>query len=153
MAFWDEIGRALRGVWDAMSQGSESPPEPVETDADEIQYESPEEFEQSGFGQMRTEPEMPGGAWAYEPYMGPYPDDWDENDIQYWDRVMDGQIFENDDQYDDAQMAFQDGYMTMGLSKDEIENYRDELDEILNYTFSPDWEAHREYWEEISPPG
>lgn len=155
MAFWDEIGRALRGIWDAFSQDQESPPEPVETDESD-QYEEIPEYEQSeiepgySFGQP---PETDEGGFVYEPGLGPYPDEWDPLDIEYFDKSFDGRIFENDDQYDEAQEAFEHGYMTHGMTEYERDYWREELDAIMEGTFQPDWEAHRDYWEEISPPG
>jgi hypothetical protein len=165
VAFWDRIGRALQGFGDWLTRSEERPPEPaespfaeppgpVEEEYDPFYEEPVPEYEQAGFGDFwgTGEERDPDEAFIYL-RDGPYPDNWEAREIEFWNEVAGDRAFENEANYEDAQAAFERGFMTQGLSKEEREYYRSEFLENMDMAYFEDWEDFRDYWEEISPPG
>jgi hypothetical protein len=165
--FFRDLGRALRNAFQTIINPERPlPPEPPQEEPYEPFFggyeEEPPEYEQGGFGgdffgdEPFFGPQEPTpeheGSFTYQPGMGPYPDDWGYLEINFWDRVADGLVFRDDDNYGDAQEAFEQGYMTLGLGQYEREEYRQDFAEYTDMPIFEDWEDFRDYWEEISPP-
>ena len=158
MAFWDNIRRELANLWEILTTGEALPEE-------EPTPEEPEEIEEPGggffgdlFGREEAEEEPSsggyygaddGGYFAYHAVEGPYPEDWGDSEIRFWDRQFDGHFFDNQGQYDRAQPLFYDGYMA---GNDEI-SHEDRVqarDDFLYETYfdAIDWDAFADYYSE-----
>lgn len=157
MAFWQNIGRALQNIWETITH-PESPPPPVEfEDEAEEPYEpgfggydrEPPEYDQGPFGDFfggDVEPESPPeGPFTYHEGDGPYMDDWGIDERRFWDEVLDGQVFEDAEQYRDAQDAFDTGFIDPDVDTDDRSYWRDEFLDIMDM-IDFDWEAFREYY-------
>jgi hypothetical protein len=158
VAFWSNIGRALRSIFDTLSN-PESPPEPVEFE-DDYQYEEPvPEYEQAGIGDFFTsEDERSFEDLSDEPFIyvegqGPYPDEWGASEKEFWDRVAEGLTFRDAQNYEDALEDFEGGYLTPGLSPEARQAYRENFGIDMDMPIFENWDDFRDYWEEISPPG
>lgn len=157
MAFWDRIGRALSSFGDWLTKTEyESPAEPVEYQDVEDYPEDTPAYDQ-GFGDFFTPAEkswdeLPESEFVYERGEGPYPGEWGNNEIHYWDTVADGLVFRDRQNYEDAIEDFEGGYLTPGLSKESREAWRENFAFDMDMPIFDEWEAHREYWDEISPP-
>lgn len=158
MAFWDRIGRALSRIGDYFA-AEERPPEPVQYEDVDEYPESVPEYEQGGFGDFfGDEPEeryiedVPDEPFTYDFGQGPYPDDWGANEKHFWDTVADGLVFKDRENYEDALQDFEGGYLTPGLSPEARDAWRQNFAYDMDMPVFEDWEAFRDYWEEISPP-
>lgn len=158
MPFWRNLGRALQSIWETITT-PESPPEPVEYE-DQADYEEPTpQYEQGDYGFADSFANIFGGederpadeSFVYSPGDGPYPDDWGYAEMDFWDAANDGKSFESPQNYADAQDAFEQGFMTPGLSQEEREAARQEYLIDMDEAYFEDWEDFRDYWEEISP--
>jgi hypothetical protein len=162
MAFWSNIGRALRNVFGTLTN-PESPPEPVEFEDDPIYDEPVPEYEQDfgggGGGDFftsedeRSFEDIPEGPFVYTPGDGPYPGEWGASEKGFWDKVAEGLSFRDADNYNDALEDFEGGYLTPGLSQEAREAYRENFGIDMDMPIFENWDDFRDYWEEISPPG
>ena len=155
MAIWDTIGRELRHLWEILTTGEAQPDEEIGPDDDE---EIPEDEPETGGGFFGDdEPEEPppsggageGGYFTYQPGDGPYPDNWGDAEIRFWDRQMGEHIFDNEAQYDQAQEYFYLGYMAGDdeiSHEDRVQAREDFLDET--YFDAIDWDAFADYYNE-----
>ena len=172
MAFWDNIWRELRNLYETLTTGDTEPEE-------EVVPEEPEEPQEEGgfFGDLfgGDEPEEPstggglfgggeppdepspggyygaddGGYFAYHAGEGPYPEDWGDAEIRFWDRQFDEHFFDDQGQYNRAQPLFYDGYM----AKDDEISHEDRVqarDDFLDETYfdAIDWDAFADYYSE-----
>lgn len=158
MAFWSNIGRALRSIFDTLSN-PESPPEPVEFEDDPLYEEPVPEYEQGDYGDFfTTEDErdfedLPDGPFIYQPGEGPYPGEWGASEKEFWDRVAEGLTFRDAQNYEEALEDFEGGYLTPGISQEARLQYRENFGIDMDMPVFENWDDFRDYWEEISPPG
>lgn len=146
MAFWSDIGRALRGIYETFTG------RPSEEEYEEFEEELPEEEPEEPYVPFGYEDEEPPqqvdeeyGDEAFSYFGdGPYPLDWGEGEETFWDRQMDGYVFTDQGQYDDLQSMFYDAYMRDDISTEDRAAARSEfLDESFISTI--DWDAFHEY--------
>jgi hypothetical protein len=179
VAFWDNIARELRNLWETFrTAGEYQEPEPEEeTEPDEATESpdeggflgdffgggEPEERPETGggfFGGGEPPDESPpsgyygaddGGIFTYEPGEGPYPEYWGSAEERFWDRQMGGHIFDNQTQYDQAQEYFYLGYM----AGDDVISHEDRVqarEDFLDETYfdAIDWDAFADYYSETT---
>jgi len=151
VAWWDNILRELQNIADIFSgRGQDQDEIPEETDDEPGGFfgggEPPDEPPGSaGFGDDYDE----DGLLPYHAGDGPYPEDWGDAEIKFWDTQFDGHIFDNQNHYDHAQELFYDGYMA---GDDEI-THEDRIaarEDFLDWTYfdAIDWDAFEEYYRE-----
>lgn len=145
MPIWDNIGRELRNLWEILTGG-----EPTDDEIPEETTDEPGGF----FGGEEPPEEPPGSAdfdddnyYTYNAGDGPYPDDWGDAEIRFWDRLVDEHIFFSQDNYNRAQEAFNEGFIEQNIDSDDRKQQRaDFLDELL-WT-EMDWDAFEDYYNE-----
>jgi|SRR5215831_1537904 len=167
-SFWDEIERALRAVFETITN-PEDPP-----DLDDYFTVPDEDEESEGPAIQRgenegildrisdwfdvSEPErgdegaQDEGYYSGDPFIyysgdGPYPAEWGDAEIDFWDTVVNGKPFQDYDNYDRAMEAFQHGFLDAKemWDMDQRNEYRDDFLEEM-YMADFDWEAFRDYW-------
>lgn len=150
MPFWRDLGDALRTVWETLSG-----------DVDARLPETPEEpeIETGGAGGDAGEPPAPpyygdeGYELPDEPFQysggGPYPEEWTDAEIRFWDANLEGHAFESGDQYETAQLQFFDGYIAGDdqiTTEDRMAARYDFLHDMDMIDI--DWESFREYYDD-----
>lgn len=163
MPFWRDLGRALRDTFESFIHPERPLPSPPEEEIEEEEKyepgfggyeEEPEEYSQGPFGGGggdEYEEQYPD-KFIYDPdnwdqFESQYPYNWGENQVEYWDRVMDGRPFEDQDQYTHLQDLFEQAFMDQDLMSRDLQ--AEFMDEAGFYYW--DWDAHQAYWDEESP--
>lgn len=151
MPFWQDLGRALRGIFS--SPEDSATPEEFDEEEPEFGEEPPEEPPYNPppggdfFGGGEDDGGDRGNGFSYFG-DGPYPENWNEPEQILWDRQMDGYIFENEDNFSRLQDLMEKGWMDGEISTEDRNYYREEfLDEA--YFDSFDWGAFQEYYDSI----
>jgi hypothetical protein len=146
VAWWDNIWRELQNFAERLGgQGQLEPDEiPEETD------EEPGGF----FGGEEPPEEPPGPAdyedrdyFAYQAGEGPYPDDWGDAEIRFWDRQFDEIFFYSRDDFDRAQELFYDGFMRDDIDSVDRVQAREDFYELTTFD-AIDWDAFADYYSE-----
>jgi len=145
VAFWQDIGRALRGIYETFTTGRPSEPEEYEEEIEEL---PDEEEPYIPFGYEDEEPPQQQEDYGDDTFSyfgdGPYPFGWDEAEQTFWDRQMDGYVFADQGQYDNLQSQFYDAYMRDDIStEDRVAARAEFLDE--SFIADIDWDAFRDY--------
>jgi len=145
LPIWQDIGRALRDVFEILTGGEPEPEEPEEEEFEDEggDFEPPEEPPTGGGFFDEEEPEN----YTYHSGEGPYPFDWGEAEENFWDRQMDGYLFSDQDEYDRIQELFYEGFMRDDISTEDRSAAREEFYEE-SYIVDIDWDAFAEYYNE-----
>jgi len=147
--FWQNIGDALRVIWETLTS----------EEADAELEETPEpEPEIGGVGGDDEEPpappywgdegyELPDEPFAYQG-GGPYPETWEEAGQVFWDtnaQTIGG--FEDSYNYEEIQQAFYDGFMATDAEVTSAERIaaREEFYDLSDL-YTIDWDSFRDYW-------
>jgi hypothetical protein len=150
--FWQDLGRALRGIFSAPE--GEAVPEEFDEEEPEFGEEPPEE---PPYNPPPSGGDFFGGGddsgdrgFPYYPQdnPGPYPDNWNAPEQKLWDDIMGEFIFSSEEEYERLQDMMEKGWMEGDISTEDRNYYREEfLDEAYFATF--DWGAFQEYYDSI----
>jgi hypothetical protein len=145
LPIWDSIGRELRNLWEILTGG-----EPTDDEIPEETDEEPGGF----FGGEEPPEEPPGSAgfdeneyFAYHAGDGPYPDDWGDAEIRFWDKIAGEHYFWDRDNYDRAQAAFDEGFIEQDIDTDDRKEQREDFLEEMLWA-EMDWSAFEDYYSE-----
>jgi hypothetical protein len=149
LPIWDNIGRELRNLWEILTGG-----EPIPDDIPEETEDEPGGF----FGGEEPPEEPPGSAgfgsddedrgyFGYNAGDGPYPYDWGDAEIRFWDRVAGEHMFFGQENYDEAQRQFELGFIEDDIDTEDRNAAREEFLEQMLWTVM-DWDAFEDYYSE-----